>query len=207
MARLRLVPSSEITDEFVQGRWELTFKGKDPATDDSGVGPNGTRGDYWSSIAHSPATVKYIWDGFGLNRDQKLPPALRELGMTRAGWDVGSKFVFSQHCKSLRGCGWSEEKIEAVPSWQTATCYDEVERALFAYADDLVMHQGRVPDDRFTVLRKLLSDQEIVEFTHSTLMYAMNATVCRALRVEFDDVDDRVVEVPVSGQADLVPGS
>ena len=45
-------------------------------------------------------------------------PELRELGQTRAGWLVGSQFVFSQHCKSCRALGFSEEKIEALKAWQ-----------------------------------------------------------------------------------------
>ena len=46
--------------------------------------------------------------------DRKVPPQLRELGQTRAGWLVGSQFVFSQHCKSCRALGFPEEKIEAL---------------------------------------------------------------------------------------------
>ena len=36
---------------------------------------------------------------------RKLDPVLRELGQSRTGWAAGSQFVFSQHCKSLRGLG------------------------------------------------------------------------------------------------------
>jgi alkylhydroperoxidase family enzyme len=198
MSRVRLVPRSEITDEYVLEKWAFMYGDKEPVSDASGVGPGGTRGDYWPAIVNSPATVKYVYAGFDYNGSQDLAPALRELGMTRAGWDIGSKFVFSQHCKGLRRAGWSEEKIESVGNWQTADCYSELERLLFAYADDLVMHHGRVPDQRFDALHKHLSDREIVEFTHSTLMYAMNATVCRALQVEYDDVAEHVSEVPSS---------
>jgi hypothetical protein len=37
-------------------------------------------------------------------------------------------------------------------------------------------------------------------------MYEMHATMCRALRLEFDDVDDRVTEVPGPSQAADVMG-
>ena len=45
--------------------------------------------------------------GFALyaSPERKLDPKLRELGQTRAGWLVGSQFVFSQHCKSCRALG------------------------------------------------------------------------------------------------------
>ena len=39
---------------------------------------------------------------------------------------------------------------------------------------------------------------EILEFTYITATYAMHATMSRALRLEFDDVDDPVQERPDS---------
>jgi HD superfamily phosphohydrolase YqeK len=41
-----------------------------------------------------------------------------------------------------------------------------------------------------------LSDEEILELTYITTTYEMHATMSRALRLEYDDVDDPVVEVP-----------
>jgi hypothetical protein len=52
-----------------------------------------------------------------------------------------------------------------------------------------------VPDTLFAELQKHLSDEEILEFTYITCTYAMHATMTRALRLEYDDVDERVVEV------------
>jgi len=40
-----------------------------------------------------------------------------------------------------------------------------------------------------------LSDEEILELTYTTATYDMHATMSRALRLEYDDVDERVVEV------------
>jgi hypothetical protein len=62
-----------------------------------------------------------------------------------------------------------------------------------------VLDGGRVPDTLFDALRQHLSDTEILELTYVTCMYEMHATICRALRLEFDDVDERVTEVPAPG--------
>ena len=51
----------------------------------------------------------------------------------------------------------------------------------------------------FDALRAELSDVEILELTYITCTYDMHATMSRALRLEFDDVDDRVTEVPAPG--------
>ncbi len=40
------------------------------------------------------------------------------------------------------------------------------------------------------------SDEEIFELTYITCLYQMHAVMSRALRTEFDDRDDPIVEVP-----------
>ena len=54
-----------------------------------------------------------------------------------------------------------------------------------------------VPDSTFEVLKKHLSDEEILELTYTTCTYELHATMCRALRLEYDDVDERIKEVPI----------
>ncbi len=127
---------------------------------------------------------------------RKLDPKLRELGQTRAGYARGSQFVFSQHCKGARAVGLSAEQVEAIPSWPVADCFSPLERAVLAYTDCLVLEGGRVSDGVFEALRRGLSDEEILELTYVTCLYEMHATMSRALRLEYDDVDERVVEVP-----------
>ena len=82
---------------------------------------------------------------------------LRELGQTRAGWVKASQFVFSQHCKSLRGLGVSEEKIAAVPSWTVSDLFNDQERAVLAYADCLTQAGGRTPEAVFDKLKSFLA--------------------------------------------------
>ena len=108
---------------------------------------------------------------------------------------MGSQFVYSQHCKASRDVGLSEEQIEAVRAWPVATCFSQIERAVLAYTDCLVLERGRVPDGVFEALRDELDDTEILELTYITCTYAMHATMSKALRLEYDDVDDPIVEV------------
>jgi alkylhydroperoxidase family enzyme len=111
--------------------------------------------------------------------------------------------VFSQHCKSCRDVGLREEQIAAIPAWSIATCFSPIERAVLAYSDCLVLEGGRVPDAVFEALRAELSETEILELTYITCTYDLHATICRALRLEFDDVDERVTEVPAPGSGSL----
>ena len=149
-------------------------------------------------FAGVPDCFDHAVQGFAFYRSpkRKLDPKLRELGQIRAGYARGSRFVFSQHCKACRDVGLTEEQIQAIPAWSVATCFSARERAVLAYTDCLVLEGGRVPDALFAALREHLDDVEILELTYVTCMYEMHATICRALRLEFDDFDERVTEVP-----------
>ncbi|MDL4775437.1 MULTISPECIES: carboxymuconolactone decarboxylase family protein [Thermomonosporaceae] len=194
MPRLREVPRAEVTDERILFFYDRLFApDRDPAVDHGTA--TGTPGDWWTVFANSPEVFRHAVRGFALYRNADLEPALRELGQCRAGWARGSQFVFSQHCKQMRALGMPEEKIQAVPHWQTADCYSELERALLAYTDGLVLDGGRVHEEVFAVLKRHLTDEQVLLFTYITCMYDMHATMSRALRLEFDDRPEPVEEV------------
>ena len=194
MPRLRQVPLADAAPSVVP-LYQFLFDGRDPVAEPGTA--TGTPGDWWTVFALVPDVFDHAVAGFGLYRSSKrrLDPQLRELGMTRAGWARGSQFVFSQHCKSCRSVGLSEDKIEAIPSWSTADCFSPLERAVLAYTDGLVLAGGRVSDGTFAALKAGLSDEEILELSYITCMYDMHATMCRALRLEYDDRDDPIVEI------------
>ena len=157
----------------------------------------GTPGDWWTVFALAPDILQHAVDGFAVYRhpDRRIEPVLRELGQPRAGWNKASQFVFSQHCKSLRGLGVSEAKIKAVPYWTVSDLFDDKERAVLAYADCLTQADGRAPDEVFDKLKTFWDDEQIFEFTYITCLYDMHAVITRALRMEFDDRPDAIVEV------------
>ncbi len=196
MPRLRQVPKTETNAPIVATMYDYLFEGRDPVTEPGTW--SGSPGDWWTVFALVPDVLEHAVAGFALyqNSKRRLPPVLRELGQIRAGWAAGSQFVFSQHCKSLRDLGVDEDKIRSIPAWSVATCYDETERLVLAYTDCLVYEHGRVPDDLFAALQARLSDEEILELTYITSLYFQHAVMSRALRTEFDDRDDPVVEVP-----------
>jgi alkylhydroperoxidase family enzyme len=194
--RLREVPLAEADAKVAAPLYKQLFGERDPVSDPGTA--TGTRGDWWTVFANSPDTLKHAAQGFAYYRspERKLDPVLRELGQTWAGWATGSQFVFSQHCKSLRGLGVNEAKIAALPVWQTSDVFEPKERLVLAYADRLVCHQGRVPDALFAEVKAAFSDEEILELTYITCLYHMHAIMSRALRTEFDDRDDPITEVP-----------
>jgi alkylhydroperoxidase family enzyme len=195
MPRLREVSRADAAPEVVE-IYDLVFGSRDPVAEPGTA--TGTPGNWWTVFALVPDVFRHAVAGFELYRSKKrkLDPKLRELGQTRAGFARGSQFVFSQHCKAARSVGLTEEQVRALPAWSTAECFSPAERAVLAYTDELVLAGGRVQDGTFARLKEILTDEEILELTYVTLTYELHATLCRALRLEYDDVDERVVEIP-----------
>ena len=194
MPRLKQAGPEQGSD-LARAVFKMLFQDRDPIKDPGTA--TGTPGNWWTVFNIVPDAFDHTTQGFQFYRspDRKIDPKLRELGQTRAGYAVGSQFVFSQHCKASRDVGLTEAQIMAIPHWQTADCYSNIERAVLAYTDALVLEHGRVPDRVFEILKNELSDEEILELTYITCTYMMHAVMSRALRLEYDDVDERVVEI------------
>ena len=186
----------EANNPYANAIFDMLFGERDPVAEPGTA--TGTPGNWWTVFNIVPDAFEHTTEGFRFYRSSKrvIDPKLRELGQTRAGYIAGSQFVFSQHCKASRDVGLSDDQVAAIPHWQVADCFSDVERAVLAYTDALVLQHGRTPDGVFDVLKANLSDEAILELTYITCTYAMHATMSRALRLEYDDVDERVVEAP-----------
>ena len=200
MPRLRQVSRADATPEVTR-MYDMLFGERDPVSDPGTA--TGTPGNWWTVFALVPDVFNHAVAGFGLYRskNRKIDPKLRELGQARAGFARGSQFVFSQHCKAARAVGLTEEQVKAIPAWSTSESFSPLERAVLAYTDDLVLEGGRVQDGTFSCLRKSLSDEEILELTYIICTYELHATMCRALRLEYDDVPERIAEIAAPSEA------
>jgi alkylhydroperoxidase family enzyme len=206
MPRLREVPRAEASPIALEC-YDKLFDGRDPVAEPGTA--TGTRGDWWTVFALAPHILGHAVQGFEIfgflsgDDKAKLDGGLREIALVRAGYLVGSQFVFSQHCKAARSVGVADDKIAAVPSWPASDLFSALERAVLGYTDALILDRGRTGDDLFAALKDGLSDEEILELSYFVCTYQLHATLCRALRLEYDDVDERVVEVPMPEGMDI----
>jgi alkylhydroperoxidase family enzyme len=177
------------------------FGDRDPVAEPGTA--TGTPGNWWTVISLVPDVLTYFQQGGALykGKNRIVEPYFVELALVRTGFAAGSQFVFSQHCKGARAAGISDEKVAAIPHWSVSDLFDAKERAVLAYADELVLSHGRVQDGTFAALKAHFSDEAILELTYITLLYLSYAIFTRALRLEYDDVPERVVEIPVPGGA------
>lgn len=196
MPRLRQIPRAEVTDPVVRYIYDRKYGDRDPVAQPGT--PSGAPGNWETVFAQVPDVLEHAMRGFKIwqTPGRELTPIMRELAITRVGWVAGSRFVYSQHCKVLRGEGGREAQVASLPHWQLADVYSPAERALLAYVDCLALAHGRVPEALFAELRRHLSEVAIIELTYVASMYLMHAGMSRALRLEFDDCDDPITEVP-----------
>ena len=113
MPRLRQVSRHDTTDPLVLQMYDFLFGDRDPVVEPGTA--TGTPGNWWTVFAQAPAVLDHMVAGFGLfsSPERELSPALRELALTRTGFAAQSQFVFSQHCKAARDCGFTEEQVKA----------------------------------------------------------------------------------------------
>jgi len=199
MPRLRQVSRAEAAPEVLE-MYNRLFGERDPVAEPGTA--TRTPGNWWTVFALVPDIFNAAVSQFGMfnSKRRQLSPYFRELALTRTGFAGGSQFVYSQHMKAARAAGVPEEKARAIHAWASDPVFDEADRTILAYTDDLVLADGRVQDATFDRLKALLSDEAILELTYAVCTYRLHATMCRALRLEYDDVPERVVEIPAPGQ-------
>ncbi|MCP5180183.1 MAG: carboxymuconolactone decarboxylase family protein [Pseudomonadales bacterium] len=202
MPRLRQVPRSEAPANVLK-YYNSLFGERDPVAEPGTA--TGTPGNWWTVFALVPYIFDHATSHFGMfgmfaqESISKMDGKVRELALIRAGYTQGSQFVFSQHCKAGRRFGITDAQIEAIPHWEVTDLFDARERAILAWTDALILQGGRASDALFDALHSHLSDEDILELTYHVMAYNLHAVCCKALRLEYDDVPERIREVPVPG--------
>ncbi len=113
----------------------------------------------------------------------KLDPILREIAIVRVGVLSKASYEIQQHEAISRRLGMSDAKLAAIHAGPDAAAFDELERLVMRFTDDVVANV-RASDATFEPLRARLSLAELQELTMTVGYYMM---VCRFL--ETFDVD------------------
>ena len=207
MPRIRQASLSEVHPN-AQGYFRKVFGDKDPAVSPGTV--TGTPGHWFTSLALRP----YVFDhALGLiemrgmlgaaSSPSQLDPRVRELALARTGWAAQSQFIYSGACKVSRMVGLTADQVAAVPDWSVSDVWTPLQRAVLAYTDAIVLEHGRVAEGVVEALKASLSDADIMELTYHIAGTLSQAVFTKALRLEYDDVDERIVEVAIPGGGDF----
>jgi alkylhydroperoxidase family enzyme len=120
---------------------------------------------------------------FTIRFGAKTPRKLLELTIMRTAEIVGSQYEINQHIPLFKMCGYSDAQLAALPNWQASTLFDDQQRAVLGYAEQMA-HGGDVDDPTFATLQKYFTPEEIVEITYTVGSYYANGLLTKALRIQ-----------------------
>jgi len=137
-------------------------------------------------LAHCPHIGRnWMRLGNSILREEDLSPKLRQLAILRVGHLARSEYEFTKHTAVGLRLGVTKEQIDAISDWATSTAFNDEERAVLGYTDE-VAQKVKVDDDTFARLRAFLDEPAIVKLTTTIGYYGMVCRVLVALQVELE---------------------
>jgi alkylhydroperoxidase family enzyme len=115
---------------------------------------------------------------------------LRELVIIRTAGIVGSDYELNQHYALASACKYPNEKIMAIQNWKSSTLFDEKEKAMLAFVDEMAQG-GDVKDITFEAFSKFFTPKQIVEISVTVSSYYGNGLLTKALKIK-SETDGRV---------------
>jgi len=137
-------------------------------------------------MAHCPQVGYYFLRlGNSILLKGTVPPTLRELAILRVGHINQAKYEWTHHVAIALRVGVREEQIDALPAWKNSNQFNELERAVLQYTDE-VTQNIRVKDGTFAAVRGFLNEEGVVELTTTIGYYGMVCRILEALQVELE---------------------
>lgn len=125
----------------------------------------------------------YLHLAYALREQAKVARRYRELMILRTVWRAGGDYEFVQHTPMALSCGITAAQVESVADWRHSDLFDQRERAVLGYADEMAGGAG-VSDGAFARLAAEFDPQEIVELTVTAGFYRAAAAVTLALQIQ-----------------------
>jgi 4-carboxymuconolactone decarboxylase len=138
------------------------------------------------TFGHAPALSRASMQmAMGLRYDTAVPRVLIELAIVRAGQNAKGLYELQQHKPMLMAEGYSLKKYNAIAKWRSSKLFDDKERAILAYADQ-VCKQGDVSDKVFKALEKHFNARQLMELTFAIGSYYGTALIMNALKIKLE---------------------
>ncbi len=129
-------------------------------------------------LSHSESHFQnYCRLGNAIRHHGALDPRLRELAITRVGILLGAEYEVIAHKRISRDVGVPDNQIEALDQGADSDAFNEVEKAVLAYTDDLVANDnpGAGAGATFEAVAAHLNPEEMVELTLAITYYIMTS--------------------------------
>jgi alkylhydroperoxidase family enzyme len=143
-------------------------------------------------MAHSPSYLEqYCRLGGAIRHKGELDPMVRELAITRTGILCEAPYEVVAHMRIGKNVGVTDEQNAALVNWQSASCFNEVQRAALALTDEIV--GGRRPTDAtFNAIAAKLTPPALVELQLSVGFYIMTSKFLETFDIDMQPVEQVV---------------
>ena len=141
-------------------------------------------------MAHSPSYFEqYCRLGGAIRHKGELDPVVRELAITRTGILCEAPYEIVAHKRIGKNVGVTDEQNAALENWQSATCFNEVQRAALAFADEIVkLHKPT--DATFNAIASKLTPAALVELQLSVGFYIMTSKFLETFAIDMQPVTE-----------------
>jgi len=141
-------------------------------------------------MAHAPSYFEqYCRLGGAIRNKGELDPVLRELAITRTGILCEAPYEVAAHKRIGKNVGVTDQQNAALDDWQSATCFDEVQRAALAFADEIVKLR-RPTDATFNAIAGKLTPRALVELQLSVGFYIMTSKFLETFGIDMQPVTE-----------------
>lgn len=124
-------------------------------------------------------------NAFAVWRASGLSPRAREIVILRAAFVKKSRYEWHQHVRIALAAGLTDEEIAAVQKWRGASLFNDDERALLTFVDEL--DRGRPGDAAWAAVSRGRTPGEVFGVLYLVTMYFQLAAVMEALDLETEE--------------------
>jgi alkylhydroperoxidase family enzyme len=143
-------------------------------------------------MAHSPSYFEqYCRLGRAIRHKGELDPIVRELAITRTGILCEAPYEIVAHKRIGKGVGVTDEQNDALEDWESATCFDELQRAALAFTDEVVKLR-RPSDATFNAIATKLTPAALIELQLSVGFYIMTSKFLETFGIDLQPVTEVV---------------
>jgi alkylhydroperoxidase family enzyme len=141
-------------------------------------------------LAHSPGHLEqYCRLGGSIRHRGELDPVVRELAITRTGILCEAPYEVVAHKRIGRSVGVTDEQNAALENWQGASCFDDLQRAVLAFTDEIVT-QHRPSDATFKAVAAKLTPRALVELQIAVGFYVMTSKFLETFAIDMQQAED-----------------
>ncbi|WP_407160062.1 carboxymuconolactone decarboxylase family protein [Bradyrhizobium sp. STM 3557] len=141
-------------------------------------------------LAHSPDHLEqYCRLGGAIRHKGELDPVVRELAITRTGILCEAPYEVVAHKRIGKNVGVTDEQNVAIENWQSASCFNEVQRAALAFTDEIVTLK-RPTDATFRAIAAKLSPAALVELQLAVGFYVMTSRFLETFMIDMQQAEE-----------------